>query len=121
MDTTNIKEFLTLHEEFVRRVQETVAVVRAGEEKERIPKGAIDRDRVVKQFQKRIESLSAAKQRAIERLDAEIRRHQETLASLGGTAPLPKAADDRPAGPESRTEDRKARSTKPRKKAGGKG
>lgn len=121
MDPTNIKELLKLYEEFVRRVRQTAAASRGGTEQTLSSLGVMDKDRVVTQLQQRIESLTAAKQRFAERVDAEIRWQQETIASLGAASSPPSASvDDRPPGPESRTEDRKGRSTKPGKKAGGK-
>lgn len=121
MDTTDIRDFLQLHDDFVRRVRQAIEAVRAEPGAGGGGPAAGTGGDLLERFRKRLDAVAAAKQRIVQRLDDETLRLQQTMARLGGVTARGPASptDDRPA-PEGRTDaPPPAAPEKPKRKSGG--
>src|SRR2546427_4265222 len=103
MDTSNIQDFLQLHDNFARRVRSIIAALGAETVGGHAAGPDGGDDELVQRFQQRLDAIAAAKQRVVERLDDEANRLQQTIERLSAArTPAPALrADDRPA-PEDR-------------------
>ena len=102
MDTSNIQDFLQLHDNFARRVRSIIAALRAETVGGHAARPDGGDDELVQRFQQRLDAIAAAKQRVVERLDDEANRLQQTIERLSATrTPAPALWGDRPA-PEDR-------------------
>lgn len=121
MDTSNMQDFLELHDNFARRVRAAIAGLRAEAAGGQAAGPAGVDDDLVQRFRQRLDAIAAAKQRAVERLDDEANRVQQTIERLNGAStPEPALwADNRPA-PEDRDASAVPAAKKTKRKPGSK-
>ncbi len=121
MDTSNIQDFLELHDNFARRVRSTIAALRAEPAGGHTAGPEAGDDDLVQRFRQRLDAIAAAKQRMVERLDDEANRVHQAIERLSGASkPEPALwADDRPA-PEDRDASAPPAAKKTKRKPGNK-